>query len=235
MSRSLLYRLFAFLSLAGALLSTPPCHATAAPGLLAEYFDFIDTPLTDFPDLSGLVPDAVLVEPRVWHPSTSGAWDGLEAARFTDRFAARYSGFLDVPADGTYTFALSSDDGSRLWIDGVLAVDHGGAHSFSRRAAQVWLAAGAHDILLLYFENGGAAGLELSWSGPGFGEEAVPASSLSHDPSGGPARPSAKMLMRTGAGFARAGLPSPLECAAWDGDAPAAAVSYLIDGAPLDA
>ena len=84
--------LFALAVFAAALLPAPPCFATAAPGLLAEYFDFVDTPLTDFPDLSGLVPDAVLVEPQTWHPSTSGAWDGLEAARFTDRFAARYSG-----------------------------------------------------------------------------------------------------------------------------------------------
>ena len=46
--------------LAAALLPASPCAATDAPGLLAEYFDFVDTPLTDFPDLTGLVPDAVL-------------------------------------------------------------------------------------------------------------------------------------------------------------------------------
>ena len=33
-------------------------------------------------------------------------------------FARRYSGFLNALAAGTYTFLLSSDDGSLLWLDG---------------------------------------------------------------------------------------------------------------------
>ena len=94
----------------------------------------MDTPLSGIPDLSGLVPDAVLVASNVDYSVTKGAWPGLDAARFTDRFAARFTGYVDIPADGAYTFALTSDDGSSLWIDGVPVVDHGGAHSLSRKA-----------------------------------------------------------------------------------------------------
>ena len=116
-------------------LAVSPCVASSAvPGLLAEYFDFVDTPLSDIPDLSGLVPDALLVVSNIDYSVTEGAWPGLDAARFTDCFAACFTGCIDIPADGAYTFAPTSDDGSRLWIDGVPVVDHGGAHSLSRKA-----------------------------------------------------------------------------------------------------
>ena len=34
-------------------------------------------------------------------------------------FARRYSGFFDAPALDFYTFTLTSDDGSLLYLDGV--------------------------------------------------------------------------------------------------------------------
>ena len=39
------------------------------------------------------------------------------------------TGYLEVPADGIYTFALLSDDGSTLMLDGELLGDNDGAHS----------------------------------------------------------------------------------------------------------
>ena len=33
-------------------------------------------------------------------------------------FAKRYSGFFDAGVTSTYTFSLTSDDGSYLWLDG---------------------------------------------------------------------------------------------------------------------
>jgi hypothetical protein len=40
----------------------------------------------------------------------------------------RHTGLLTVPQDGLYHFVLTSDDGSRLEIDGVRVVDHDGLH-----------------------------------------------------------------------------------------------------------
>lgn len=37
-----------------------------------------------------------------------------------------WTGWIQAPASGTFTFYLESDDGSRLYIDGVLRVDNGG-------------------------------------------------------------------------------------------------------------
>ena len=48
---------------------------------------------------------------------------------FQESVAAVWTGWLDVPATGPYTFSLSSDDGSRLYLDGSTTplIDNGGA------------------------------------------------------------------------------------------------------------
>jgi len=48
-----------------------------------------------------------------------------------------FSGFIDVPADGQYTFYTSSDDGSKLYIDNQLVVNNDGEHSLRERSGQL--------------------------------------------------------------------------------------------------
>lgn len=43
--------------------------------------------------------------------------------------AALFTGWLHTPTSGWYAFTLESDDGSRLLLDGAVAVDNGGACS----------------------------------------------------------------------------------------------------------
>lgn len=84
-----------------------------------------------------------------------------------DGFCARWTGWIDVPANGTYTFRLVSDDGSRLFLDGRPLVDNWGLHPAEEVAAEVRLPAGEHGIRVDYFEAGGDASVRLEWSGPG--------------------------------------------------------------------
>jgi len=97
-----------------------------------------------------------------------------------DRFGFKFRGFLEIPRDGIYVLATTSDDGSWLYIDGELVVDNGGDHPMTRKEGQLWLAAGRHSIEIVYYENGGDEGLEVSWEGPGFADQPLPAAALSH-------------------------------------------------------
>ncbi len=66
------------------------------------------------------------------------------APRKRDRnFALRFTGWFDAPADDLYTFHITSDDGSRLWIGDTLAVDNDGAHAAQTRSGRSALQAGA--------------------------------------------------------------------------------------------
>jgi hypothetical protein len=90
--------------------------------------------------------------------STSYNWHPFDLAHF----GARVTGCLSVAADGTYPFTLDSDDGSMLFIDGVLVVDNGGSHSPTAVTSSVDLAAGMYSFEVQFFEDfGGPSGLDL--------------------------------------------------------------------------
>jgi hypothetical protein len=82
------------------------------------------------------------------------------------QFGFRYSGFLKVPTRGVYQFALTSDDGSPLWIDSQVVVDNDGLHGAREKTALVALAPGLHPIQVEFFERDGGFDLKLHWSGP---------------------------------------------------------------------
>ncbi|MBP1647371.1 MAG: type sorting protein, partial [Bacteroidetes bacterium] len=89
-------------------------------------------------------------------------------------------GYVEVPANGPYTFFVNSDDGSKLFIGEELVVNNDGLHGAVEKSGDVMLNAGKHAMLLLYFENEGGESLSLSYRGPGVGKQEVPASAFSH-------------------------------------------------------
>jgi len=82
-------------------------------------------------------------------------------------FCIRWTGYLQIDREGEYTFYLSTDDGSRLWIDDQLIVDNWGHHAIEEKSNTVYLARGEHEIRVDYYEEYGWAAAHLEWSGPG--------------------------------------------------------------------
>jgi hypothetical protein len=105
-------------------------------------------------------------------------------------FSAEWSGFVLAREAGRYTFALESDDGSVLSIDGITVVNNGGVHAEQRRSGAIRLTAGAHPIRLRYFNLGFGAILRVLWSAPGLPEVALPPEVLlPESPTSPPPRP----------------------------------------------
>lgn len=78
-------------------------------------------------------------------------------------FGADVLATLTAPADGIYTFHLSSDDGSLVFVDGALLIDRGGPHGPSVSDGTLFLTAGAHAVEVQFFECcGGPSGLDFS-------------------------------------------------------------------------
>jgi beta-glucosidase len=59
-------------------------------------------------------------------------------------FAAKWIGTLEIENAGLYTFGLTSDDGSRLWINNQMIVNNGGYHAALKK---VCMYAGMHVCL----------------------------------------------------------------------------------------
>ena len=100
-----------------------------------------------------------------------------------DNFAARFTARIFAPESGTYTFTLVSDDGSQLFVNGALLVNHDGPHARTEKFASTYLTAGHHDVDVRYFEQGQIAAVRLLWEGPGIAKEAIPpVAFLRHEP-----------------------------------------------------
>jgi hypothetical protein len=98
-----------------------------------------------------------------------------------DTFSIRYTGIITIENSGDYIFYTESDDGSKLFIDGVEIVDNDGDHGLLERQGAVNLTKGTHTITILYFENAGAQVLTVSYEGPSIDKQEIPFSMLSSE------------------------------------------------------
>jgi PA14 domain len=73
----------------------------------------------------------------------------------TEWFAIDYDGKFWIERPGPYTFALTSDDGSKLYIDDQMIVDNDGVHPTATKTGRVNLEPGTHRIRVSYFQGPG--------------------------------------------------------------------------------
>ena len=140
--------------------STPGCHYTYHLGEFKKAADVLSSPVVS----KGTMPV----------PSISGAPDA-------DHFGYVFTGYLDIPEDGLWEFALRSDDGSILEIDGRLAVNNDGSHSDYTATGQIALFAGFHHFRLVYLEDYEGQVLGWSWKSPSSDKfEDIPEASINH-------------------------------------------------------
>jgi alpha-L-fucosidase len=97
-----------------------------------------------------------------------------------ENFALFYTDYISFRRHGVYTFALTSNDGSRLFIVKNLVVDNDGLHGPRAVFGRIALKAGAHPISLGLFQRSGGQELEVVYSGPNIEEQIIPSSATSH-------------------------------------------------------
>jgi hypothetical protein len=95
-----------------------------------------------------------------------------------DYFVSVWNGAFNAPAAGSYTFDLSSDEGSWLFIDGVQVINYGGSHTAGHKTGAVTLPAGFHSFRVTHMEWNGEEYLSLRWAPPGSGLVPIPAENL---------------------------------------------------------
>ncbi len=95
-----------------------------------------------------------------------------------DLMAIRFSRTINVEA-GQYQFRLIHDDGARLYVDGTRIIN--AWYDASRTdTASTYLSAGAHLVEIWYYENGGAAVVQLDVARQSFSFHESPAGNYQH-------------------------------------------------------
>lgn len=130
----------------------PPKGVEGKNGLLAEYFNNMK--------FSG--PAALR---RIDSQINFNAGEGKVDAQINpDQISIRWTGRLIPKESGWYALGVSSDDGTRLYLDGQLRVDNWGDHGIITKADTLKLDAGKeYELLVEFYENGGGAAAILGW------------------------------------------------------------------------
>ena len=103
----------------------------------------------------------------------------IKEAKQEDHFGYIFSGLINVPEDGVYTFQTRSDDGSVLYIGNELVVNNDGSHAAIPATGCIALEKGFHPYILYYFEDYEGEHLSWFWKLPSAKELApIPASAL---------------------------------------------------------
>lgn len=84
-----------------------------------------------------------------------------------DNISARWTADLIIPTAGEWTFFTTSDDGSRLSLDGQVVVDNWGDHGMTEVSAARTLTAGPHALVIEFYQGGGGSGIVVHLAGPG--------------------------------------------------------------------
>ena len=96
----------------------------------------------------------------------------IENRKREDYIGYIYSGFIDIPRNGIYTFYARTNDGMTLYIDG---------ESFLRGGYKtVALLKGKYKIDQKYFQLGARKFNIVGWMGPGIDKQEIPASAFFH-------------------------------------------------------
>jgi murein DD-endopeptidase MepM/ murein hydrolase activator NlpD len=127
----------------------------------AEYFNgyYQERQITGWP---GYVTDEGTAEGLSFNWGTDAPFDGA-AGIWPDNFAARYTRAVALES-GTYRFTIDSDDGTRLFIDGDMLINHFVPSDNTPLTVEfVAPETRSYDIQLEYLEIAGEADLQFSW------------------------------------------------------------------------
>ena len=115
-----------------------------------------------------LLDDPVVMERR--DPTIGFAWGpgGPGGGVWADNFLVRWTASVTVPVAGSYKFYASSDDGVRIWVDGVQKLDHWGPGANTGLYATAVTATAGQTLALRveYMESTGDAYANVWIEGP---------------------------------------------------------------------
>ncbi|MET1080528.1 MAG: putative baseplate assembly protein [Pseudomonas sp.] len=144
-------------------ISDPPTAVASGSGLHGEYFD-----RDDLQERKLTRTDATIN----FDWGTGSPAPGIDS----ESFSIRWSGWLQIPASGNYSFFVKADYGVRLWIAGQLLIDQWTNSDVDLEHSAVLnnLVAGQKlDLRLEYREISANASIALRWSGPGLAKQII--------------------------------------------------------------
>ena len=149
MSRKTFFALATLLMLAA-------CTSEKEP--VVNYKLWLDWPERHLPDFS------TLGEPDI--TGVKNNFDLVDIDETLNHYALLMETTLQVKTEEDYTFKVSTDDGSKLYVDGEQLYDNDGAHGPITKVATKRLSKGKHELKLEYFDCDKGQSINFLYSTP---------------------------------------------------------------------
>ena len=138
------------------------------PGGLIGAVYYIPPSSSSLPDFRRLWPVGTIYASSLNVPTRNFLEGFPGITRRYEWFAIDYTGRFWIQRPGEYEFALTSDDGAKLYIDDRLVVNNDGVHPTQLRMGSARLTGGIHRIRVSYFQGPREeVALILQIAGPG--------------------------------------------------------------------
>jgi len=133
----------------------PPTFGTTVvvPGGLEGVVYHISKNSQRIPDLRKIKPQGKIYASSLNVPGRDFKEGFPGVTKRLEWFAIEYTGRFWIEKPALYGFALTSDDGSRLFIDDQAIVDNDGLHPPVTKSGIVELSGGIHSIRVQYFQG----------------------------------------------------------------------------------
>lgn len=141
--------------------------AKVKPGLQASFFTGVWDVLPDFNELKAAGTETMTAV-------GTGSFAGKE------EYGIVLEGYIRIPVVNIYSFYLTSDDGSALYINHKKVVDNDGMHGAIEKKGNIALAKGLHHIRIEFFERTGGDELRLFIESMGIKKQEVTPAMLVH-------------------------------------------------------
>ncbi|KAG0266121.1 hypothetical protein DFQ27_000168 [Actinomortierella ambigua] len=145
-----------------------PVHHDYRQGVVFEYYEGEWEWLPNFDEMRpanvGIVGNFLIedtTETEIFRPKFRTKPSGPPG-----NFAVRFTTNIDIRQDGVYTFWLSSNDGSTLYIANQLVVENDGTHYATEAEGRIMLTVGRHPMLVEFFHKNGKMLEGFRSSGP---------------------------------------------------------------------
>jgi hexosaminidase len=145
----------------------PVTVANTSSGLQSKFYKkyFLNTK-----GMKAVQPDSQFIAANAAVPQGVGA----------PSFGVQYSGYINIPETGIYSFFLLVDDGGVLTIGDKEVVNNDGQHAPLEKSGQIALKKGLHPFRLDFIEGGGGFTLQLKYSKGSGSPMTIPDSFFKH-------------------------------------------------------
>lgn len=123
----------------------------ANKGLIAYLYDLPNpSGYSQFPNILPLTCHTIRKEREI----NFGTADSFNLPFVAETFAVEWYGAIIIEQDGWYTFTSRTDDGCRVWLNGIEIIDDDNLHAPQEKSSErIRLVAGTYPFRMQFFEN----------------------------------------------------------------------------------